>query len=173
VRLAPARGQSLVCVCNFSAVTRNGYRLPLPERGTYRPVLNTDAADYGGSASVPVEAFDAEEQPWHKEPFSALLDLPPLATLWFESPSHEIANGPAPAATGRATRKRSRTPPKKKPSATPTETPAESSSKTAATDSRQAATTAAVKVEQAKATDGEPEQVRTPPKRRTRSRKTE
>jgi 1,4-alpha-glucan branching enzyme len=119
LRLAPASGaQPVVCVCNFSAVARPGYRLALPSRGTYRPVLNTDAADYGGAASVPVESFDAEEHPWHNEPFSATLDLPPLSTLWFESPSPESANGPAPVVTNSTRRPARKTATKKQPPAT-------------------------------------------------------
>jgi hypothetical protein len=79
-------GDALVCVCNFSAAPRQGYRFGLPERGTYRLVLNTDSSYYSGSNALTIDSVEAEEQPWHHLPFSAAVDLPPLTTLWFEVP---------------------------------------------------------------------------------------
>jgi 1,4-alpha-glucan branching enzyme len=79
-------GDTLVCVCNFSAAPRQGYRFGLPERGTYRLVLNTDSSYYAGSDALTIDSVEAEEQPWHHLPFSAAVDLPPLTTLWFEVP---------------------------------------------------------------------------------------
>jgi 1,4-alpha-glucan branching enzyme len=77
-------GDTLVCVCNFSAAPRHGYRFGLPERGTYRLVLNTDSSYYTGGDALTIDSVEAEEQPWHHLPFSAAVDLPPLTTLWFE-----------------------------------------------------------------------------------------
>jgi 1,4-alpha-glucan branching enzyme len=82
-------GDTLVCVCNFSAAPRHGYRFGLPERGTYRLVLNTDSSYYAGSNALRIDSVEAEEQPWHHLPFSAAVDLPPLTTLWFEVPKPE------------------------------------------------------------------------------------
>ena len=58
--------------------------LPLP--GQYRQILNTDAARYGGGGAGIVEFITAEQQPWHNQPLSAALTLPPLSTLWLEAP---------------------------------------------------------------------------------------
>jgi 1,4-alpha-glucan branching enzyme len=84
-------GEALVCVCNFSAVARHGYRFGLPEPGTFRLVLNTDSAYYAGTGSVDVNSVESKEQPWHHQPYSAAVDLPPLAALWFVSPPKEAA----------------------------------------------------------------------------------
>ena len=86
-------GDSLVCVCNFSAAPRHGYRFALPERGTYRLLLNTDSSYYSGSNALQIASVEAEEQPWQNRPFSVAVDLPPLTTLWFEAPKkyHEHA----------------------------------------------------------------------------------
>ena len=90
-----AGGDALVCVCNFSAIPRHGYRFGLPERGAYRLVLNTDSAYYAGGGSVHVGSVEAEEQPWHYQPYSAAVDLPPLTALWFVSPPKEVSEEPA------------------------------------------------------------------------------
>ncbi|HEV3471277.1 MAG TPA: 1,4-alpha-glucan branching protein GlgB [Pyrinomonadaceae bacterium] len=104
LRLGPYAGDRLVCVCNFSAVARPGYRLGLPAAGTYRLVLNTDAPVYAGADAAVPESLDAEEQPLHGFPFSAALDLPPLTTLWFLAPPAEAegSNGVAGNPTGEA-----------------------------------------------------------------------
>ena len=58
----------IICVCNFSAVPKKGYRVPQLDSGQY-VLINTNAESYGGSGDVSVN--DAE------------IDLPPLTTLWF------------------------------------------------------------------------------------------
>jgi 1,4-alpha-glucan branching enzyme len=90
MRLA-SDGSALVCVCNFSAVPRRGYRFGLPAPGAFRLVLNTDSAYYAGTNSVSAGSVEAEELPWQGQPYSAMVDLPPLAALWFVSPPKEAA----------------------------------------------------------------------------------
>jgi 1,4-alpha-glucan branching enzyme len=72
----------LVCVCNFSPVPRYGCRVGMPVRGRWREALNTDSAFYGGSGEGNLGEVEAEEQPWHDQPFSAELTLPPLSVVW-------------------------------------------------------------------------------------------
>jgi 1,4-alpha-glucan branching enzyme len=45
-------------------------------------LLNTDAASYGGSGVGTMGVVTAEERPWHDQPYSAVLTLPPLSVLW-------------------------------------------------------------------------------------------
>src|SRR5215210_668636 len=87
LRIAPDSGRQLACIFNFAPVVRTGYRIGLPRAGQYRQVLNTDAARFGGSDAGVFDAVEAEETPWHGQPFSAILDLPPLAAMWLEAPS--------------------------------------------------------------------------------------
>jgi 1,4-alpha-glucan branching enzyme len=73
-------------VGNFSPLVRENHRLGLPRAGEYRVILNTAAEVYGDSGAVPVNSIVAEETPFKEQAYSALLTLPPLATLWFEVP---------------------------------------------------------------------------------------
>ena len=75
----------LVCVCNFAPVPRYGFRLGLPAGGTYREVMNTDAAVYGGSNTGNLGAIEAEPIEWHARRYSAELTLPPLGVVWLEN----------------------------------------------------------------------------------------
>ena len=87
LRIAPATGRQIICVCNFSLELRAGYRLALPRAGHYPLLLNTDAKVYNGSGAQAVGAIEAEAQPQNGLDHSAALDLPPLSTLWFEVPA--------------------------------------------------------------------------------------
>jgi 1,4-alpha-glucan branching enzyme len=75
-------GTALVCVVNFAAVPHDGYRLGLPVPGAWREVVNTDATDYGGSGVGNLGVVHTEPTPWHGQPASATLRLPPLGALW-------------------------------------------------------------------------------------------
>jgi 1,4-alpha-glucan branching enzyme len=75
-------GQVVVCVMNLTPVPREGYRVGLPRSGRWREVLNTDAETYGGSGVGNMGAVEAEPLPWHSQPMSAPLTLPPLGVLW-------------------------------------------------------------------------------------------
>ncbi len=72
----------LVSLVNFSPVVRHHWRVPLPLGGRWREVLNTDAAEYGGSGIGNLGVVEAVEAPLHGRPFSAGVTLPPLATVW-------------------------------------------------------------------------------------------
>jgi 1,4-alpha-glucan branching enzyme len=85
IRRSPATGKELVCVCNFSPIPREGHRLGLPKHGNYPLLINTEAEMYAGGGSE-VQTLVAEEIPLHGQQYSAIVPLPPLATLWFEVP---------------------------------------------------------------------------------------
>jgi len=83
-----ADGEALVCVANLTPVPRHGYRVGLPEPGTWEDLLNTDDSRWGGSGLLQPKV-DAEDTAWQGQPHSAVLTLPPLAVRWLvpSSPS--------------------------------------------------------------------------------------
>ncbi|HSE34446.1 MAG TPA: 1,4-alpha-glucan branching protein GlgB [Pyrinomonadaceae bacterium] len=76
----------IICVGNFSAVQRTGYRLALPGAGEYKLVINSDSDVYAGSGRMDADAIVSEEIAHHERAHSASLDLPPLTVMWFEVP---------------------------------------------------------------------------------------
>jgi len=68
-------------VCNFTPVSRWGYRIGVPVPGHYRELLNTDAAAYGGSGVGNLGGVRAESLPWHGRDWSLALTVPPLGSL--------------------------------------------------------------------------------------------
>jgi 1,4-alpha-glucan branching enzyme len=82
VRHGGGDARPVVVIANFTPVPRPGYQLGLPRPGRWREVLNTDAAVYGGSNVGNAGGVLADGGPAHGCPASALITLPPLASLW-------------------------------------------------------------------------------------------
>ncbi len=81
-RLGDGDTPPLVCVLNLSPVPRYDYRVGMPACCRWREVLNTDSAFYGGCGVGNLGGVEAEAVPWHDQPFSAPLTLPPLGAVW-------------------------------------------------------------------------------------------
>jgi 1,4-alpha-glucan branching enzyme len=75
-------GSVLVCVCNFSALPQEHYRLGLPVAGTWLELVNTDSQHYEGSGVGNLGEVTTEHVPWHGQAVSVTLRLPPLGALW-------------------------------------------------------------------------------------------
>ena len=74
-------GRSVLVICNMTPVPRHGYRIGVPHAGGWREVLNTDAADYGGSGMGNGGYVATQNVSSHGWADSLELVLPPLATL--------------------------------------------------------------------------------------------
>ncbi len=72
----------LVFVANLSPVPRYGYRLGLPRPCRWKEAVNTDSTFYGGSDVGNLGGLEPEPIPWHNQPFSTEMTLPPLAAVW-------------------------------------------------------------------------------------------
>jgi 1,4-alpha-glucan branching enzyme len=75
-------GSPVVCACNFSGAARPGYRIAFPRAGVWREALNTDAREYGGGGVGNHGQLVADATPWHDQPYSAEVTLPPLGVVW-------------------------------------------------------------------------------------------
>jgi 1,4-alpha-glucan branching enzyme len=76
------QGHPVACLFNFAGHPHNDYRVGLPFAGQWEEILNTDAAEFGGSGVGNLGIVDAVDAPWAGRPASATLTLPPLAGLW-------------------------------------------------------------------------------------------
>jgi 1,4-alpha-glucan branching enzyme len=89
-RLASSGKRHVVCVCNLSPIPREAYRVGMPGPGRWREALNTDSTYYGGSDVGNLGGVDAEPVPWHDQPYSAELTLPPLGVVWLVPEEEEV-----------------------------------------------------------------------------------
>jgi 1,4-alpha-glucan branching enzyme len=81
-RLDAKGEQPVVCVLNLSPVPRYEYRVGMPLCCRWKELLNSDSTFYGGSGVGNLGGVEAEAMPWHDQPFSAPLTLPPLGAVW-------------------------------------------------------------------------------------------
>ncbi|MEW6273433.1 MAG: 1,4-alpha-glucan branching protein GlgB [Thermodesulfobacteriota bacterium] len=81
VRRAKDPDDLVIAVCNFTPVPRSRYRLGVPRGGFWRELLNSDAAEYGGSGVGNLGGVRAQEVSCHGQPCSVEMVLPPLAIV--------------------------------------------------------------------------------------------
>jgi 1,4-alpha-glucan branching enzyme len=81
-RASRDRSRVFVCAANLAPVPRHGYRLGLPRSQSWRELVNTDSTYYGGSDVGNLGGIQPEPIPWHDQPFSAEVTLPPLGAVW-------------------------------------------------------------------------------------------
>ena len=73
----------LIFACNFTPVPRSGYMIGVPEAGFFEEILNTDAAEFGGSNLGNMGGVTAITRTTHERPFTISIVLPPLAVVAF------------------------------------------------------------------------------------------
>jgi 1,4-alpha-glucan branching enzyme len=93
LRRGRTEGATVLVALNFTPVPRYDVRVGVPSAGTWREVLNSDAAVFGGSGIGNLGAVVSEPVPWNGRPHSLTITLPPLAALFWErlAPAREPA----------------------------------------------------------------------------------
>ncbi len=71
----------LLVVLNLTPVPREDYRVGASLPGRWIERFSTDASEFGGSDFPRAREIDAEANPWHGQPWSLRLRLPPLSAL--------------------------------------------------------------------------------------------
>jgi 1,4-alpha-glucan branching enzyme len=84
IRLGRSADAVVLVVCNFTPVTRTGYRIGAPRGGFWQEILNSDANEYGGSGQGNMGGGEASPIPIHGRLYSLDLTLPPLAVLFLK-----------------------------------------------------------------------------------------
>ncbi len=78
------RDQHVLVVMNMTPVPRDGYRVGAPLHGRYVLRLNSDDLRYGGSSYAVRDELHSDAIPWHHQPASLCLNLPPLGVLVYQ-----------------------------------------------------------------------------------------
>jgi 1,4-alpha-glucan branching enzyme len=77
------QGPPALVVCNFTPVPRHDVVVDVPRAGTWREVLNSDAAFYGGSGVGNLGAVESDPVPWESGPTLVHVTAPPLGCAVF------------------------------------------------------------------------------------------
>ena len=86
------KGDELIAVCNFTPVTRENYRIGVPDKGTYRIVLNTDSVEFGGSGTKMQKTYTSKSIPMHSFGQSISLTLPGLSVVYLKKQGKKADN---------------------------------------------------------------------------------
>ncbi|WP_270181986.1 1,4-alpha-glucan branching protein GlgB [Alkalihalobacillus sp. CinArs1] len=81
MRKGKAKGDCDIIICNFSANVYYDYRIGVPSSGHYVEMFNSDQKKYGGSGQVNADKLLSEKQPYHNQPYSLQLKIPPLGIV--------------------------------------------------------------------------------------------
>ena len=84
IRKGRSRDDVIAVVCNFTPMTHFNYRIGVPQPGFWKELLNSDAAEYGGSGQGNLGGVKAAAIPFHGRPYSLTITLPPLAAVFFK-----------------------------------------------------------------------------------------
>jgi 1,4-alpha-glucan branching enzyme len=84
LRKAHSTPEVALVVCNFTPVPRHDYRVGIPCGGFWGELLNSDAAEYGGSGQGNLGGVEAAQIPSQGRPCSLVVTLPPLAILFLK-----------------------------------------------------------------------------------------
>ncbi len=77
------KGESIICVTNFTPQFIAQYRFGLPGKGTVTELFNTDLAEFGGSNQYNPNPIESDDIAHLDMPVSVEICVPPLATVYF------------------------------------------------------------------------------------------
>lgn len=72
---------TLIFVVNFTSTVYYDYQIGVPFLGEYEELFNTDDTRYGGSGQIMDAVLVSEKAPFHNQPYSLKIKVPPMATL--------------------------------------------------------------------------------------------
>lgn len=73
----------VLVVCNFTPETWTEYRIGAPMPGAWQTLLSTDETAYGG-AGLASRVATATGPPWHGQPHSLVVTIPPLSVTFLQ-----------------------------------------------------------------------------------------
>ncbi len=82
-------GKELISLCNFTNLTRQGYRIGVPESGTYRVVFSSADPKYGGKGESTVGSVKAKKIPMHGYDYSIALDVEGMSCMYLKNTSRK------------------------------------------------------------------------------------
>ncbi|MCI5620252.1 MAG: 1,4-alpha-glucan branching protein GlgB [Lachnospiraceae bacterium] len=83
VRMSKDKKKSLLFVFNFTPIDRPDFRVGVPKKGTYRMILSSDEARFGGHNTEKLPSYRAVKKQCDNQQFSIAFPLPGLSAAVF------------------------------------------------------------------------------------------
>ena len=77
-------GDEIVCVCNFTPVSREKYSFGVEKEGTYEVILNSDSAEFGGNGGGTKTKATSKKVPMHGYKNSITVSIPGLSVIYLK-----------------------------------------------------------------------------------------
>ena len=77
-------GNEVICALNLTPVERRGYTFGVPEKATYRVILNSDDEKYGGRGGGTKTQATSKKAESHGKPYSLTVDLPGFSCIYLK-----------------------------------------------------------------------------------------
>ena len=84
VFLRHSDSSDLLVVANFTPIPRENYRVGVPQAGRWVEIMNTDAAEYGGSGRICTQPGFSEVVASHGQTNSIQIGLAPLSVAFWK-----------------------------------------------------------------------------------------
>src|SRR5690606_33864730 len=97
---ADRSGDVVAAVINFSGAAKEAMRIGVPRAGSWRVALDTSGFDEFFSASQADVVLEAEEEPWHSQPFSVVVRVAPLSAVFLVPDGESVVPVDLPLAEG-------------------------------------------------------------------------
>lgn len=79
--------KEIICVCNFTPVRRENYKIGVKRSGTYEVLINSDDKDFGGKGYGSHGKIKSVKKPLHSFENSITLDLAGNSVIYLKSPN--------------------------------------------------------------------------------------
>lgn len=79
----------LISMCNFTNMSRYGYKIGVPAPGTYRVVFSSADPKYGGKGESTVGSVKAKKEPMHGYDYSIEVDIEGLSCMYIKNTSRK------------------------------------------------------------------------------------
>ena len=83
------KGNEVIAVCNFCPVERKNYRIGVPKKASYKPVLSTDAKKYGGYGTR-LKTVKSEKEAMHGFENSISLTIAPMSVTFYKIEKDDV-----------------------------------------------------------------------------------
>ena len=78
IRKGSREDDYLIFVCNFTPTVYHDYLIGVPQKGSYREIMNSDDEKFGGSGVVNKKVIKTIDTPFHGKANSIKLSIPPF-----------------------------------------------------------------------------------------------
>ena len=99
------QGDEVICICNFVPVTRENYRLGMPDFAEYEVVFNSDCSEFGGNGINIKSTVKTEPIAMHGFEQSAEFTIPAMSVMYLKLKRKLKAKKPSSKTTSRSVAK--------------------------------------------------------------------